>query len=257
MEELNYNLPACYRPNNFDELLGNEGVKRVLKAYQKNPNRPKSIMLSGPTGGGKTTTGRIYARTLNCSQLTEGFNPCGQCPSCQMPLQGCGSIIEVNCTMRRGLDDMRQLIRVSNLTPRQNFRILILDEIQGATSEAHNALLKPLEEPPALTYWILCTSEPNKVPKAIAGRCVQLALTYPPPAALQNRLREIARKDFGRDIARLLRPYLLDIIDQCDGQPRASIELMGVLGTALSVDKKALSNQLLAKQIVESFLDDL
>jgi DNA polymerase-3 subunit gamma/tau len=257
MEEFNHNLPARCRPTSLDELLGNEGVKSILRAYSQQNNRPQSIMLSGPTGGGKTTTARIYARTLNCELLTEGLNPCAQCPSCKMPLQGYGSIIEVNCTVRRGLDDMKQLIRLSNLAPPKKYRIFIMDEIQGATQEAVNALLKPLEEPPLRTYWILVTSEPGKVSKTIAGRCVQLALTYPSPAALRSRLGKIARKEFGPVVPRLLRPYLMDIVEKCGDQPRAAIELMGVVGMALSGDPKALRDQQLVKKIVESFLDDL
>jgi DNA polymerase III subunit gamma/tau len=256
MEKLDYNLPSRHRPTNGEELLGNDGMKRVFNAYLQNIYRPKSVMLSGCTGSGKTSMGRIYARTLNCDDPGNGLTPCGRCSCCKLPLENHPSIVEVNCTVRRRLDDMLQLIRISRLVPRHKYRIFILDEIQGATPEAINALLKPLEEPPPRTYWILCTSEPNKVPKPIAGRCVQLALTYPPPTALKNRLRQIARKEFGRDVTRLLRPYLIEIVEHCEGQPRAAIELMGVVGTALSGDQKALSDQMLAKKIVESFLDE-
>jgi DNA polymerase-3 subunit gamma/tau len=112
-----------------------------------------------------------------------------------MPLLDHSSIHEVNCTVRRRLDDMLRLIRISGLVPRHKFGIFILDEIQGATPEAINALLKPLEEPPPRTCWILCTSELGKVPKPIAGRCVQLTLTYPPPKALNpNNSRKVLKK---------------------------------------------------------------
>lgn len=205
-------------------------------------------MLSGPTGRGKTTTGRIYARNLNCDNPGKGLTPCGRCPCCKMALENHLSIHEVNCTVRRRLDDMIHLIRISRLAPRHKYRIFILDEIQGATPEAINSLLKPLEEPPPRTYWILCTSEPGRVPKPIAGRCVQLALTYPTPVALKKRLRQIARQEFGPEVARLLRPYLLDIVEQCEGQPRAAIELMGVVGTAIAGDPKALTGSSAAQE---------
>jgi DNA polymerase III delta prime subunit len=159
--------------------------------------------------------------------------------------------------VKRKLDDMLHLIRISVLVPRHKYRIFILDEIQGATPEAINALLKHLEEPHPRTIWMLCTSEPIKVPKPIAGRCVQLTLTYPLPMALMKKLMSIARKEFGQEIARLLRPYLLDIIEQCEDQPRAAIELMGVVGTALAGDQKALRDRRLVEKIVESFLDAL
>jgi hypothetical protein len=82
-----------------------------------------------------------------------------------------------------------------------------------------------------------------------------LALTYPPSGTLRKRLREIAREEFGAEVARLLWPYWVDIIEQCEGQPRAAIELMGVVGTALAGDPKALSDQMIAKKIIESFFD--
>lgn len=256
MERENHNLPVRYRPMLLREIIGNTQVKRVLKAYLQTTAFPKSLLLHGPTGSGKTTTARILARTLNCEHADNGVKPCGQCSSCKSALGNHKSIQEINGTVRRRLDDMLHLIRLSHLVPAHKFRVFILDELQGATPEALNALLKPLEEPPPRTYWILCTSEPGKVPKPIAGRCVQLGLTYPPPAALKNRLREIARKEFGPVVSRLLRPYLLGIVEQCGDQPRSAIELMGVVGTALSGDPKAMCDQVLAKRIVESYLED-
>lgn len=256
MERANHNLPVRYRPMLLREIIGNTRVKRALEAYLQTTAFPKSLLLHGPTGSGKTTTARILASTINCKHPDEGVNPCGHCASCKTTLVDHDSILEINCTVRRKLDDMVKLIGVSILAPRHHYRVFILDELQGATPEALNALLKPLEEPPPRTIWILCTSELGKVPKPIAGRCVQLALTYPPPLALKTRLRQIARKEFGPEVARLLRPYLLDIVEQCEDQPRSAIELMGVVGTALAGEPEALRDQRLAKKIAESFLDD-
>jgi DNA polymerase-3 subunit gamma/tau len=256
VEKANHNLPVRYRPDGAEAILGNSSIKHALKGWLLNNSFPRSLLLYGETGCGKTTTARILSRLLNCDDPGNGFTPCGCCPSCRLALENHPSIHEVNCTVRRRLDDMLHLIRISGLVPRHKHRVFILDEIQGATQEAINALLKPLEEPPPRTMWILCTSEPGKVPKPITGRCVQLGLAYPSPIALKNWLRQIAREEFGPDVARLLRPYLVDIVDQCEGQPRSAIELMGLVGTALTGDQNALSDQVLAKRIVESFLDE-
>lgn len=254
MKEANDNLAVRCRPGFLREMLGNTGVKRALKTYLQTTAFPKSLLIHGPTGSGKTTMARILAMTINCKHRDEGVNPCGHCESCKTPLVDHDSILEINCTVRRKLDDMVKLIGVSILAPRHHYRVFILDELQGATPEAIIALLKPLEEPPPLTIWLLCTSELGKVPKPISGRCVQLALTYPPPLALIRRLREIARIEFGQTMARLLGPYLRKIVEACGGQPRTAIELMGLVGTALTGNPKALRDPRVIERTVQGFL---
>lgn len=254
MEKANHNLPVHNRPDGIGAILGNSQIKKALKGWLLTNSFPGSMLLHGGTGSGKTTAARIIARLLNCNDPGNGLTPCGRCPCCKSPLENHRSIHEVNCTVRGKLDDMIQLLRLSWLVPRHKYRVFILDVVHGASHAALNALLKPLEEPPPRTVWILCTSEFGKVPKAIAGSCVQFALTYPSPVALKNRLRRIARSEFEPTVARLLQPYLADIIGVCGNQPRAAIELMGVVGTALTGDPKAQNNPRLAKRIMEGFL---
>ena len=127
------NLAVRYRPKRLADLLGNKQVKRALRAYLQKGAFPKSTLIYGPTGSGKTTLARIAAKALNCQNPDNGFNPCEKCYSCTSSLEWHGSIWEINCTVRRKLDDMRQAIQVSLLYPLHKCRVLILDEVQGAS----------------------------------------------------------------------------------------------------------------------------
>jgi DNA polymerase-3 subunit gamma/tau len=257
MKKTAENLAVRYRPYNLNDMIGNASVIGAIKAILRTNYYPTASIFYGLTGSGKTTIDRIIARTLNCDCPVLGYLPCGRCKSCTTPLIDHSSIMEINCTVHGKIDPMVKLIGVSILAPRHNHRVFILDELQGASREAINALLKPLEEPPPLTVWVLCTSEFGKIPKPIAGRCMQFALTYPSPQVLHKRLRKIARSEFDPAVAQVLAPYLPVIIEACGCQPRAAIERMGLVGMAIAGNPKAQKNPRLAEKIMQALLGKL
>jgi DNA polymerase III subunit gamma/tau len=255
--EVSDNIAVRYRPKSLNEIIGNIQVKKILKGYFQKGNLPKSLMFIGPTGSGKTTIVRIIAKTINCEQPGDDHSPCRKCSSCIKEIRGLSghlSIHEVDCTTNGKLDDMRQLIHMSILSPRHKYRVFILDEFQSATREAQKALLKSLEEPPPLTMWILGTSEPDNVLEAIIGRCITLNMKYPSAHVVSKRLKEIAESEFEPPLAKFLFPYLKKIAKICECQPRKSIELLDKIAMALLGSKKALKDTDSAERVMKGFL---
>lgn len=188
---------------------------------------PSAIMLHGPTGLGKTTVARMLARMVNCTgERGEHFEPCGECSSCKMHEHP--DVMELNAADARGIDDVRTLIQLSkNMPTIGNKRIFIIDEAHQLTSQSSQCLLKPLEEPPANTLWIICTMSPDKMLPAIAKRCLSLQVKPVDPELITKRLYRIARRegiDFKEktDGIKVLRT----IADFSNGGMRASIQLL-------------------------------
>lgn len=170
MGEITRSLDIKYRPKNIEEMYGNENIKSFLKSLKK--SIPNTILLLGESGNGKTTTARLIAKYINCKTN----NACGECNNCKSIDKGSHpDIKEVNTADARGIDEMREIINTSRLMPLiGKYRVIILDEIHQATPQALQAMLKPLEEPSENTVYILCTTDPQKLPKTILTRCTKL-----------------------------------------------------------------------------------
>lgn len=168
--EINRSLDIKYRPKNIDEMYGNENIKSFIRSLKK--SIPNTILLLGESGNGKTTTARLIAKYINCNSK----DACNECNSCKFINKGKHpDIKEINTADARGIDEMRDLINSSKLTPLMaNYKVIILDEIHQATPQALQAMLKPLEEPAPHTVYILCTTDPQKLPKTILTRCTKL-----------------------------------------------------------------------------------
>lgn len=186
-----------YRPKSFSELVGIEEIVRALtKALIKN-QVAHAYIFTGPKGSGKTTTARILARALNCEKLQENGEPCDQCSHCQSLNEGKYlDLIEIDAASNRGIDDVRSLKEKIKLAPTQGkYKVYIVDEAHMLTSEAFNALLKTLEEPPAHAVFILATTEFQKLPPTIRSRCQVLRFARAKKADLIKKLTLISQRE--------------------------------------------------------------
>jgi len=161
-----------YRPQGFDDVVGQEHVKTTLRNAIAQNRIAHGYIFSGQRGTGKTTMARIIARCLNCEQGPTA-EPCGVCASClEVAAGGSVDVIEIDAASNRGINEMRELRENLRCRPvRDRYKVFIVDEAHQITSEAFNALLKTLEEPPAWALFILCTTESHKIPATIASRC--------------------------------------------------------------------------------------
>ena len=162
-----------YRPQSFKEITGQEIIVQILKNFLKNINDiPQGYLFSGQRGTGKTSTARIFAKALNCLQLTSDYEPCNRCLNCEsFNRSQFLDIIELDAASNRGIDEIRNLKEHIGFKPLQGkFKVFIIDEAHMLTEPAWNALLKTLEEPPPHAIFILVTTEPEKIPATILSR---------------------------------------------------------------------------------------
>ncbi len=161
-----------YRPQSFAEVVNQEHVKTTLENAIQQNRIAHGYIFSGQRGTGKTTVARILARCLNCVQGPT-TQPCGECASCrEIAASGSVDVIEIDAASNRGINEMRELRENVRYRPaRDRFKIFIIDEAHQITTEAFNALLKTIEEPPSWVVFVLCTTEAHKIPVTIVSRC--------------------------------------------------------------------------------------
>ncbi|MBL4730899.1 MAG: DNA polymerase III subunit gamma/tau [Sulfurimonas sp.] len=164
-------LARKYRPINFDELIGQETVAQTLSLSLDSNRLSHAYLFSGLRGSGKTSTARIFAKALICEEGMK-HNPCGVCSNCTMALENRHmDIVEMDGASNRGIDDIRDLVEQTKYKPAiARFKIFIIDEVHMLTTQAFNALLKTLEEPPEYVKFILATTDPLKLPATILSR---------------------------------------------------------------------------------------
>lgn len=165
------------RPQNFDEVVGQQTVVRTLKNALSQDRVPHGLIFSGIRGTGKTTLARIMAKSLNCAQGPTP-NPCNTCQSCREISAGTSvDLHEIDGASNRGIQEIRDLKEKIRFMPTSaRFKIIIIDEVHMLTTEAFNALLKTLEEPPGHVYFMFATTELHKVPVTILSRCQRYEL---------------------------------------------------------------------------------
>lgn len=188
-----------YRPKKFSEIVGQEHIRNALVASIKRSKVAHALLFTGPRGTGKTTTARIYAKSLNCSNRDrETMEPCGKCDSC-VDITNSASIAvrEIDGASNNSVDNVRELVEsLKTVVPGSSkYKVYIIDEVHMLSISAFNALLKSIEEPPPSTVFILATTEPHKLPETIISRCQRHDFTCLTRKEIANALKEICVKE--------------------------------------------------------------
>ena len=185
-----------YRPQVFEEVVGQRLITDTLKNAILTERVAHGYIFSGARGVGKTTTARVLAKALNCAQGPT-VTPCGECPSCQEIAAGNSiDVLEIDAASNRGIDEIRELREnVRYLPARDRYKIFIIDEAHMLTTEAFNALLKTLEEPPPRSLFILATTEPHKLPSTIQSRCQHFSFRLLDYQEILSRLQWVCAQE--------------------------------------------------------------
>ena len=163
-------LTLKYRPQTLDDVVGQDNIVEMLKNSVSSGRINHVYLFVGPAGTGKTSTARIWSKMLNCKSE---YPPCCECAICKSIASGNSlDVLELNAADKRKIEDMREVLGRIRFKPQSHYRIIILDEVHMLTTEAWNALLKDLEEPPEYCIFILCTTNPEKIPTTILSRCL-------------------------------------------------------------------------------------
>lgn len=186
-----------YRPDSFGALLGQDNIARTLKNSIKRGQVAHAYLFCGPRGVGKTSTARIFAKTINCSNPGPDLDPCGKCDSCQAFEEGRSyNIHELDAASNNSVDDIRTLLDQVQIPPQVGkYSVYIIDEVHMLSAQAFNAFLKTLEEPPAHAVFILCTTEKHKIIPTILSRCQTYDFNRISIPDMMKNLREIAAKE--------------------------------------------------------------
>ena len=194
-------LARKYRPQNFNELLGQDALVQTLTNAIKNNRLHHAYILTGIRGVGKTTTARIIAKALNCTGK-DGHggpttNPCGICENCRAIAESRHiDVLELDAASRTGVDDMREILDGVRYKPTNGrYKIYIIDEVHMLSKSAFNALLKTLEEPPSHVIFIFATTEIRKVPVTVLSRCQRFDLQRLTIDTLVNHFKNIIAKE--------------------------------------------------------------
>lgn len=192
-----------YRPKTFEQVRGNDETVEAIANLLVEPDKCNhSILLHGETGCGKTTIGRIIANVLNISE---------------------NDLQEINCSDYRGIDDVRAIIKNAQYKPMESpYRMFLMDEVHQLTTQAQDSLLKILEDNPPHVFFVLCTTDPNKLKKTIRGRCLQFQVNLLTERQMKGLLKSICKKEKES----LTDEILQQIIRSAEGHPRNGINIL-------------------------------
>ena len=252
-----------YRPQKISELdlvEIREGLTQVLSAK----SLPHAFLFAGPRGSGKTSAARIIAKVVNCSAGRS--EPCNRCSMCKAITAGRAlDLIEIDAASNRGIDDIRDLRQKIRLAPSEaQYKVYIIDEAHMLTKEAFNALLKTLEEPPKHAIFILCTTEPEKLPGTIISRCLRFNFRKGRPEEVVRSLQKVVRgeklkaeKEVLFEISRHVDGSFRDaqkILEQlASGRKKITVEMVrNVVGQISECQPDVLLQYLVEKNVVSA-----
>lgn len=236
-------LYVKYRPNIFDDVIGQESVVKILKQQLDTKHIFNCMIFSGVSGTGKTTLARIFANELNNHM---------------------GFPIEIDAASNNGVDNVKQIVAsASERSIHSTYKVYIIDEAHMLSTQAWNAFLKTIEEPPQYTIFIFCTTDPHKIPETIQNRCMGFTFTRVSPSLIEQRLDYICKKETSNGAHITNWQDSINYISRiCNGEVRKAISM---LETCISYDSNmSLENTLIALgnlsydsyfQLVNSILD--
>ena len=244
------------RPNRFEEVAGQELVKDLLRAIVKNPqSAPKSLILQGEYGTGKTTCARILARALNCPYSSKG-DACGECEFCNTNIENTIYYEEFDSALIGNVSDIKDLRDTFYFDKALGYKVIVLDEAQLMTPQAQSALLKVLEESITNIFFVLCTTHIDKILPTIRSRSLKLRFDLIKSEDIKNNLEKIIKNkqiDIKDDIIQL-------IVDRCQGHMRDAHMLLDeylLLGEEQFIKLNQSSISLYYKLIIASLRHDL
>ena len=191
-------LALKYRPQNFEDLIGQEVVAETISKAIKQSKVSNAYLFTGIRGVGKTTIARILAKSLNCTAGIEN--------QCKLKCENCDAItnsnhidvLEIDAASKTGIDDVRELIEFSRYGPTSSkYKIFIIDEVHMLSKQAFNALLKTLEEPPEYLKFIFATTEVKKIPVTVLSRCTRFDLSRVKSDELFKYIKSVSKKENG------------------------------------------------------------
>lgn len=245
-----------YRPQTFDDVVGQNMVVSVLKKSIVSHKFSHAYMFFGSRGTGKTSLSKIFARAVNCLETADG-NPCGKCKNCLAASEKeCVDILEIDAASNNGVDEIRELRNKISLVPAElKYKVYIIDEVHMLSIGAFNALLKTLEEPPEHAIFILATTDPQKVPETIVSRCQCFSFQRIATEMLVKRLEYVCMQeniDIDFDV-------LNEIAIASDGGMRDSLSMLDKLSSYTN-DKITMEiytelNGLITKKDLKYFTD--
>jgi len=249
-----------YRSQTFADLVGQEAASRALQGAIMGARVAHAYLFSGSRGTGKTSAARLLAKALNCTgRARTSAEPCNECQSCLEMTSGTAlDLIEIDAASNRGIDEIRDLREKVNLSPALGpFKVYIIDEAHMLTEPAFNALLKTLEEPPAHVVFILCTTDAQKIPLTVIGRCQQFVFRRHSEDQIVSRLTHIAKSEkvsVNPDamvlIARTAQGSMRDAVGLMD-------QLVPIASGPISLESARALLGIADPRLLESLLDDV
>ncbi|MBQ8584518.1 MAG: DNA polymerase III subunit gamma/tau [Clostridia bacterium] len=249
-----------WRPRDFDDVCGQDGITDILKYEVENSKLSHAYLFCGSRGTGKTSCAKILSKAVNCEN-PRGGNPCNECRACKSIDSGIATdVIEMDAASNNGIGDVRDMQDEIAFTPALlKYRVYIIDEVHMMSTQAFNALLKTLEEPPSYVIFILATTEYNKLPTTIVSRCQRFDFRRISGEVIKDRLLSVAKsegiditEDAARVIARISRGGMRDaisLLELCAGA-RVKIDEQLVFDTVGSGNRSA------AYGIIEAILKE-
>ena len=228
-----------YRSQDFDQLKGQDNVVKLLKNAVQKEQIAHAYLLVGSRGTGKTSTARIFAKAINCKNPKKDGNPCLECENCKAIADGTFlDLIEIDAASNRGIDQIRELKERIEFSPVEGkYKVYIIDEVHMLTTEAFNALLKTLEEPPKHVVFILATTDVHKLPPTILSRCQRYDFRLGTDDEIADLIKSVANDEKIK-----IEDDALDIIvKNAKGSYRDALSILDVVYSGQEKDKDVIT----------------